>query len=325
MHNSDSHLNKKAFDSKHWCFIVVAHDVWDSKRIKLNGLSIFITHPVTLWVYRIPVALTPPIRESAVDMEDFYSTANDNYTTAVKAGQLTICRDQGETMNNRAEEVESGLCYMHLGGLALGLALSFTKHTTAGVQTNYWAPFCDLYKTMKAMLPFLFDRKHKSCFKDYKNSLQSMHQEVLSISLPNSTRVAGSHIFAAKGLNKPEWRQLAQFEAMIWLAMHLCLKSQGDCVELGGEMVLILISLLAEYEDKDADKYNVVDVDNLTGWEATTSFRCLPMEMMTATPEKAHDSVDISLMTTDTVELKSRYIAAHNCILKTYPMPVYVQ
>eukprot|EP00957_Ditylum_brightwellii_P197777 15066829-Ditylum_brightwellii.AAC.3 len=99
--------------------------------------------------------------------------------------------------------------------------------------------------------------------------------------------------FAARGLNKPEWRQLAQFEDMVWLAMNLCFKSQGGCVELGGEMVLIPIALLAEYEDKDADEYNVVDVDNPTGWEATTSFRSLPMKMMTTTPEKAHNSVGI--------------------------------
>eukprot|EP00957_Ditylum_brightwellii_P157247 11967525-Ditylum_brightwellii.AAC.1 len=63
----------------------------------------------------------------------------------------------------------------------------------------------------------------------------------------------------------PELRQLAQFEAMIQLIMNLCFNSQGDHVELGGEMVLILVVLLVEYEDKDADEYNVVDVDNSTG------------------------------------------------------------
>eukprot|EP00957_Ditylum_brightwellii_P197776 15066829-Ditylum_brightwellii.AAC.2 len=103
-----------------------------------------------------------------VEMEDLYSAANDNCTTAVKAGRLIIGRDQGETMNNRTEDIESGLYYVHLGSLASGLALSFTKHTTVGVQTNYWAPFCDLYKKMKTTLSFLFDRKHKSHFKDYK-------------------------------------------------------------------------------------------------------------------------------------------------------------
>eukprot|EP00957_Ditylum_brightwellii_P163488 12447225-Ditylum_brightwellii.AAC.1 len=94
------------------------------------------------------MALTPPIRESAielsatnmmglecvgVEMEDLYSTANDNCTTAVKTGWLTIGRDQRETINNRAEDVKSRLCYLHLGGLASGLALSFTKCTTDGV------------------------------------------------------------------------------------------------------------------------------------------------------------------------------------------------
>eukprot|EP00957_Ditylum_brightwellii_P027878 2106348-Ditylum_brightwellii.AAC.1 len=136
------------------------------------------------------MALIPPIRESAVELsttnmmglehvgvetEDLYNAANGNCATAMKVDQLTIGRDQGETMDNRAEDVESGLCFMHLGHLALGLALSFTKCTTTGVQINYWVLFCNLYKKMKVMLSFLFDRKHKSHFKDYKKALWSIH------------------------------------------------------------------------------------------------------------------------------------------------------
>eukprot|EP00957_Ditylum_brightwellii_P167995 12788267-Ditylum_brightwellii.AAC.1 len=161
------------------------------------------------------MALTSPIGESAaelstinmmglecvgVEMEDLYSTANDSCTTTVKAGWLNIGRDLGETMNSRAEVVESGLCYMHLGGFALGLDLFFTKRTTDEVQTNYWAPLCNIYKKIKAILSFLFDRKHKSCSKDYKNAILSMHQEVLSISLPNSTKLTEAHSNATMSL-----------------------------------------------------------------------------------------------------------------------------
>eukprot|EP00957_Ditylum_brightwellii_P195186 14871189-Ditylum_brightwellii.AAC.1 len=79
--------------------------------MKLSGLSIFITHPITLWAYCIPMALTPLIRESAVElsattmmglecirveMEVLYITDNDNCTTAMKAGQITIGADQGD-------------------------------------------------------------------------------------------------------------------------------------------------------------------------------------------------------------------------------------
>eukprot|EP00957_Ditylum_brightwellii_P198368 15116370-Ditylum_brightwellii.AAC.1 len=63
--------------------------------------------------------------------------------------------------------------------------------------------------------------------------------------------------------------------------------SQGNSVELGGEMVLILIALFAKYKGKDADEYP-------TGWEATTSF-------------------------SNTIELKNRYIAAHKDYFKNIP------
>eukprot|EP00957_Ditylum_brightwellii_P039534 2990695-Ditylum_brightwellii.AAC.1 len=76
---------------------------------------------------------------------------------------------------------------------------------------------------MKAMMVYLFDRKNKARFKAYSNQLQKIHQKVLSVSLPNS-------------LTKSEWRQLAQFEAMIRPAMNFFFTSQGNRIELAGEM-----------------------------------------------------------------------------------------
>eukprot|EP00957_Ditylum_brightwellii_P082034 6237958-Ditylum_brightwellii.AAC.1 len=115
-------------------FIVVAHDVWDSKRLKLNGITIMFTYPETLEVYRIPIALTPPIGETAMELSqtnmmgldrfgisfnDLYTAVTDNCTATVKAGQLTIAGgERGETMTNRAEDIENPQCDMHLGALA---------------------------------------------------------------------------------------------------------------------------------------------------------------------------------------------------------------
>eukprot|EP00957_Ditylum_brightwellii_P126822 9667392-Ditylum_brightwellii.AAC.1 len=108
--------------------------------------------------------------------------------------------------------------------------------------------------------------------------------------------------FAANGHAKPKKRQLVQFEAMIWLAMNLCFKSQDNHVEIGGEMVLILIALLAKDKGKDTNEYNVVGADNPTRWEATTSFGSLPVKMMTTMPEK-----------------KNRYIMSHKEYFKNIP------
>lgn len=84
-------------------FITVGHDVWDGKRKQINGLSIFFVHPVSLEMYRIPVALTPPSGKTAIELcktsmkgleryeieiDDLFRSLNDNCTTAKKAGRL---------------------------------------------------------------------------------------------------------------------------------------------------------------------------------------------------------------------------------------------
>ena len=44
----------------------------------------------------------------------------------------------------------------------------------------------------------------------------------------------------------------------------LFFESQGDCVEISGEMVLAVILLKVDYED--VDSYRVVDVDSKEEW-----------------------------------------------------------
>jgi hypothetical protein len=84
-------------------FVVVAHDVWDGKRKKILGLTIFITDPETFITYRIPVALVPPTNETALTLAEeslasldqygivfalIWRAVNDNCSTAMKAGRL---------------------------------------------------------------------------------------------------------------------------------------------------------------------------------------------------------------------------------------------
>ena len=65
--------------------------------------------------------------------------------------------------------------------------------------------------------------------------------------------------------------------------MAICFDSQGDCVEIAGEMVLVLIELKVNYECEDM--YNVVDVNDYDKWVATTPFRKLPWIQMTTNRE----------------------------------------
>ena len=84
-------------------FISFGHDVLDGKRKNINGLTIFYTHPKTLNARRVPIALTPPLGNSAlclsrdnlhglqragVEFEDLYRSINDNCSVAKATGVL---------------------------------------------------------------------------------------------------------------------------------------------------------------------------------------------------------------------------------------------
>ncbi len=88
---------------KYQPFVNVGHDVWDGKRKQINGLTIFFMDSESMTLYRIPVALTPPLGKTSlllcetcmlgldrvgVRFSDLNRSINDNCTTAVKAGRL---------------------------------------------------------------------------------------------------------------------------------------------------------------------------------------------------------------------------------------------
>ena len=76
--------------------------MWDGKRKKIHGLTLFYTHPETLVPRRVPIALTYPTGGTDVevcdrwmcglervgDFEDLFRSVNDNCGTARKTGKL---------------------------------------------------------------------------------------------------------------------------------------------------------------------------------------------------------------------------------------------
>lgn len=85
--------------------------------------------------------------------------------------------------------------------------------------------------------------------------------------------------FHNKSLTKSQWRQVAEFEAIIRPCTNLCFSTQSDRVEAAGEFILTLVMLKMQYEDESV--YDVVNVDGGDEWGATTLFRNLPMKKMT--------------------------------------------
>lgn len=164
-------------------FLVVGYDdVWDGKRKKINGLTIFFIDPETLDMHRIPVALTKVDSETAlalsktclhgldrvgIEFEDLFRSVNDNCTTAIKTGRLIVGGAMGETERNRVPGLKNGTCDMHTANLTSGLALSFVERRVAGKVVNYWSPFRDLYAQLKSRVKYLFDRKNKLRLQDY--------------------------------------------------------------------------------------------------------------------------------------------------------------
>ena len=87
----------------HQAFISVGHDVLDGKCKKINGLTIFYTHPDTLVMQHVPIAPTPSSGGSAIELckiymlglervqiefDDLSRSVNNNCTTAKKTGML---------------------------------------------------------------------------------------------------------------------------------------------------------------------------------------------------------------------------------------------
>lgn len=286
-------------------FINVAHDVWDGKRKKLNGLTIFFLHPVTMEIYRIPIGLAVPLGGTAVDLcdtsliglrrvgiedEDLHRALNDNCAAAKKTGRLILHFGEEE------DEAPNGACDMHLTDLFAGLALSLVERRVDGKVVNKWAPFLDLHQKAKKMAKYVCDKKNKR-YHQYEKALANKGG-VIMINLPNKTRIAGVLLmiedclrsvhslrryslqctnFYDYCLSPAEWQQLAEFYAVMSLAYSLSFHSQGDRPEVASEMFYRLSTTKLHYETTTT--FEVVDLEK--DWPATTPFKDLPRKKMT--------------------------------------------
>ena len=105
-----------------------------------------------------------------------------------------------------AHSQKKGRCDMHFIDLANGLALSLVERKANTVVINYWAPFQDVYKVLRAAFKYLLDKKNKR-FALYQTALVGIHQCVIRPSLPCTTRVAGALIVHQQSLRSMHgWR-----------------------------------------------------------------------------------------------------------------------
>ena len=213
--------------------------------------------------------------------------------------------DSGDWLSEPLEDAPAGECDMHLAGLAAGKALSLVVRKKNKKVTNAFPAFTDLYLHLKVAIKYIFDKKNKR-FKPYKISIKLIGMTALIIFLPSTVRVAGAHLLVQNSLRsmhglkyyatqcesfsplcptQQQWRQLAQFEAIMRPVMTLCFSSQSDRPEVGGEMVIALLELMVDYEDMDT--FSVVDVDCGGEWSPDREFSSLPRKEMTISEKKA--------------------------------------
>lgn len=190
---------------------------------------------------------------------------------------------------------------MHKADLMLGLSLSLVERRERGKVVNQWSPFQDLYKELKHMTKWVFGKKNKR-YDHYVKTLDQGNHRVFYVDLPNDTRVAGAWnlmkgtlrsrwslayyaeqhaAFSPNLLSDGQFRQLAQFEAIISEVGKFCFTSQSDRIEAAGELLIELVRLKAHYEHNTI--YKVVDVNSRKQWSATTPFVELPTVELSST------------------------------------------
>ena len=157
--------------------------------------------------------------------------------------------------------------------------------------------------------------------------LNSVGQDPKMIPLPNDTRVSGQFLlvqgslccmnglrlyalktasFEPKNLSRQEWKQVAEFEAVMAVGHLLGFDSQSDRPEVAAEMPLRLSLLKTHYEEED--EWEVVDVTK--DWRANASLDELPRLKMTTSEEKAEED-SLPLMSEASRALVKRFVASY--------------
>ena len=206
---------------------------------------------------------------------------------------------------------------MHLGQLLTGLALSIVERKKNGEVINHWEPFQVLYKKTKEMAKYVCDKKNKR-LDALLRFVESIGKLFRVINIPNSTRVCGvwllikdslceMHALRLYGmelsafdnlvLSREEWKQLAEFEAVMRTACVFCFGVQADRVEVACEIIFMLSRMKMAYEE--TTEYDVVDTSG--SWNGDTAFDDLPRIKMTREPNQQNS------LSTASIELINRF------------------
>ena len=230
-------------------FVTVAHDIWDSKKKEVLGVTVFFLCPPKKLRLKVPIGLSvvddkrseqtaeltmKMLNACGIYAEDLYKAANDTTNSALKVGRLLTGGDEGT-------------CAMHQTQLVIDHATGRKTRKRAGkiVDEN---PACEsLRKKAEKATQCLMNAKSKGRFLGYRKMMESRARTGLRILLPNSTRAAGvilhyecilkscwnlrSHWLvetAAPKLDEHDLNLLSQFYAVLYPLLRLVYQVQTD-------------------------------------------------------------------------------------------------
>jgi hAT family C-terminal dimerisation region len=189
-------------------FIVIGHDVWDSKKKDCLGYTLFFYSPDRQQYFRIPLGLGKVedkrsdgtssqildlLSMVGVTARDLYRAVNDTTNTALKVGRnLTGF---------------NGTCAMHEIQLALEHATGRKTRRENKIVTDQYVIMEELRKKSLATSDYIMNLKSKGRFDKYKNFVKRSGRVANRIPQPNSTRAAGI-ILHFEGMIKERWNHL---------------------------------------------------------------------------------------------------------------------
>ena len=186
----------KSKANKHVPFVSVGHDVWDSKKKDVLGVTVFFYNPVRDLYVIAPIGLAQVTSKGAVDTAaatleilnraglekpDLYRAVNDNAGTAKATSRFVVGLE--------------GSCLMHKISLVIDHATG-AKTRSCGKQVTDEFKQCEEFrKKCKTAAKTVMNKKSKGKFAAYRSAMEKSGRKARVIVMPNSTRAAGHHIF----------------------------------------------------------------------------------------------------------------------------------
>ena len=237
-------------------FATVCHDIWQARKHDVLGVTIMLCDPRNCVIYRIPIGLAETQGHAAVDVaalthsllkavgfrpSDLCATVNDNTSAAVLAGKYIV-----------GEHASKGKCDMHRAELVLKHATGLIQRYQNKTLIDSFPAFVDAWQVAKEFASYLCSRKAYHRFEKFKSVVSSLGWVVVSIPLPNDTRVGGCVLsmetllrilypmkeYASKAVesdphfitlfNKIDWTLISQFEGILHPLRGVSLSLQTD-------------------------------------------------------------------------------------------------